>query len=96
MILDIKTLIFYYTSMTKTRNVNESCKSAGGSFPVVATVTGVASCFAQSLLHKHVDLGSGLEVLLAVSQAVPFALVLRYFGTRLRARSGLTSAHQLR
>lgn len=80
--------------MTETAKSAWSCQSAGSSFPVVATVTGVASCFAESLLKKHIELGAGFEVLLALSQAVPVAFVLRYFATRLHARPGLTLAHK--
>jgi hypothetical protein len=46
------------------------------------TVIGVASCFAEPFLKKHFALGSGVEVAVGIAQAVPFAIVLRYFAAR--------------
>ncbi len=81
--------------MTKNTNSVWSCQSGGSQFPVLATVTGVASCFAEAILRKYVELGSGFAVLLAVGQMVPLAFVLRYFVTRLRPSPGLTSARKV-
>jgi hypothetical protein len=80
--------------MTKT-NSFWTCNCAAEPFPVVATVVGVASCFAESILQKYVALGSGVETALALAQAVPFIIVLRYFAARLSRSEGVTSAHNL-
>ena len=77
--------------MTQTSRREGSCKTGGGAFPVLATVTGVAACFAEAILKKHVVLGSGFDVALALGQMVPFAIVLRYIGKRLHVRQGRTS-----
>ena len=79
--------------MTQKTTPAWSCKSNGGSLPVFATVAGVASCFAEAILQNHVALGSGFEIALALTQAVPFAIVLRYFAVRLSQSTGSTSAH---
>ena len=73
--------------MTKTSKCAWSCKDAGGAFPVVATFTGVASCFAEALLKKHTGLGSASELLLLTGQVVPLAFVLRYLASRSRRRT---------
>lgn len=77
--------------MTENSRFVWSCKSAGRRFPVFATVIGVASCFAEAILKKHVGLGSGLEAALALAQMVPFAIVVRYLAGRLDSRQRLTS-----
>jgi len=71
------------------------CGTAAGlrEFPFFATALAVASCFAEAILQKHVALGSGFEIALALTQAVPFAIVLRYFAVRLSQSTGSTSAH---
>ena len=77
--------------MTETSKCRWSGKTADGAFPVLATVTGVAACFAEAILKKHLVIGSGVEVALALGQMVPFAIVLRYFGSRIRLRQSGTS-----
>jgi hypothetical protein len=68
-----------------------SCNSESGPFPVIATVSGVFSCFAQLILQKYFVLGSTFEIALALAQAVPFALVLRYLAGRLDGPNGATT-----
>jgi hypothetical protein len=63
-------------------------RTAGGDFPVIATITGVSSCFAEALLKKHSDLGAPIELTFAGLQAVPLPLVMRYFVVRRRQQSG--------
>ena len=65
------------------------------SFPVLATVAGVASCFAEPILQKYFALGSGVDVALALGQAVPFALVLRYLAARLNRVTSATDGDNL-
>ena len=77
--------------MTETSKCWWTGQTGGGAFPIVATVTGVAACFAEAILKKHLVIGSGVEVALALSQMVPFAIVLRYVGSRLRLRQGRAS-----
>ncbi len=76
--------------MNKNKCAAWTCSGGGGQIPVVATVTGVVTCFAESFLKKHFVLGSSFGVALALAQAIPFAIVLRYLATRLRGRSSLT------
>ena len=78
--------------MTETSKCRWADKTTGGTFPVLATVTGVAACFAEAILKKHVVLGAGIAVALALGQMVPFAIVLRYLGKRLHVRQGRTSS----
>lgn len=94
MMLYIMTRIIYLPAMTETSQCAWSSKAAGGAIPVVATVTGVAACFAEAILKKHGVLGSGAEVALALGQMVPFAILLRYFGSRLGLRQGRTSTQE--
>lgn len=77
--------------MTETSKCRWADKTTGGAFPILATVTGVGACFAEAILKKHLVIGSGVEVALALGQMVPFAIVLRYFGSRLRSQQGRTS-----
>ena len=83
--------MIYLPLMTETSKCRWSGNSAGGAFPVVATVTGVGACFAEAILKKHAVLGAGVEVALALGQMVPFAIVVRYFASRLGLRQGGTS-----
>ena len=81
--------------MTETSKCRWTGETAGGAFTIVATVTGVTACFAEAILKKHLAIGSGVEVALALGQMVPFAIVLRYFGSRLRLRHGRTSTPRM-
>ena len=72
-----------------------SCHSESGVFPVIATVFGVASCFAEPILQKYFALGSSVEVALALMQAVQFALVVRYVAARLNSPNAATTEGSL-
>lgn len=80
--------------MTQSPSPACSCQSESARFPIIAPVSGVASCFAEPILHKYFALGSGVETALALAQAVPFALVLRYLAARLDARNVATKQHK--
>ncbi|CAN5480263.1 hypothetical protein BH18VER1_BH18VER1_20830 [soil metagenome] len=60
-------------------------------FPVVATIAGVSGCFAEALLKKHFAPGATIELSFALLQAVPLAMVIRYFALRLRRQSSRIS-----
>ena len=60
------------------------CSRNGGDFPVIATIAGASSCFAEALLKKHVAPGAAVELIFACLQAVPLAIVLRYLADRWR------------
>jgi hypothetical protein len=79
-----------------TKKASWSCNSGDRSFPIVATLTGVASCFAEAILQKHVGFSSGFEIALGLTQAVPLVIVLRYVGTRLGRAARITSAQEVR
>ena len=89
-------MTLYDNSMNENVGSIWSCNSEASRFPVVATVVGVVSCFAESLLKKHVGFGPGFEVALALTQVVPFAIVLRYLAVRLRRQSGLSPTQSVR
>jgi hypothetical protein len=61
---------------------------AGGSveFPVVATAVAVAGCFGEALLQRYFLPGRAVQIALAVAEAVPLGLLVRYFLVRPRKR----------
>lgn len=67
---------------------NSPCSRTSGGFPVIATLAGVSSCFAEALLKKHFAAGVSIELVFAGLQAVPLAIVVRYFAIRVRRRRG--------
>jgi hypothetical protein len=71
------------------------CSSKSSRFPLVATVSGVASCFAEAILQKYFALGFTVEIALALAQAVPFTVVLRYLAARLDAANRATTQQSL-
>jgi hypothetical protein len=60
------------------------CASGAGDFPVVATALAVAGCFGEALFQKYFTPGRGLQIALALVEAVPLGLFLRYFAARSR------------
>ena len=62
-------------------------------FPVVATVLGVAGCFGEALFQKYFAPGRSVQIALALMEAVPLGLLVRYLVLRSRKPDPGVSHH---
>ena len=60
------------------------CMGGTGDFPVLATLLAVAGCFGEALLQKYFVPGRAAQIALALVEAVPLGLLVRYFVVRPR------------
>ena len=82
--LDMSLGELYSIGMTEQPRPYWFCRSATRDFPVVATALAVAGCFAEALLQKYFTPARGFQIAIALMQAIPAGLLLRYFVVRSR------------
>lgn len=70
--------------MTEQTRVSWFCRTGPRNFPVVATALAVAACFGEALLQKYFAPNRGFQIALALGQAIPVGLLVRYFAVRSR------------
>src|SRR5947209_17488445 len=58
------------------------CSIAAADFPAIPTALAVASCLAQALIQKYFPPTRLIQIALALGQAVPAGLLLRYLLAR--------------
>ena len=60
------------------------CAWAFRNIPVIATALAVVACFGEALLQKYFAPGRGFQIALALGQAIPVGLLVRYLVVRSR------------
>jgi hypothetical protein len=65
--------------MTQHSTSGRWCSATSQNFPVVATVAAVAACFGEALISKYFVEGRSVQIVLALGQAIPAGLLMRYF-----------------
>ena len=76
--------MLYSFRMTQHSASRRWCRATAESFPIVATVAAVAACFGEALLAKYFVVDRAVQIVLALGQAIPVGLLMRYFVLRLR------------
>jgi hypothetical protein len=76
--------VLYCFGMTRHSTSRRWCSATTQSFPIVATVAAVAACFGEVLFAKYFVIGRAVEIVLALGQAIPVGLLIRYFVARPR------------
>jgi hypothetical protein len=76
--------MLYCFAMTQHSTSQRWCSATTQSFPIVATVAGVAACFGEVLFAKYFVVGRAVQTMLALGQAIPVGLLIRYFVVRPR------------
>ena len=84
--LDMQSSKLYCFGMTEQPRTYWFCRSGRRDFPVVATGLAVAACFGQALLEKYFAPNRAFQMALALGQAIPVGLLIRYFVVRSRKR----------
>jgi hypothetical protein len=74
----------YRFGMTEQTRASWFCRTSPRGFPVVATAMAVAACFAEALLQKYFAPSRGFQIALALGQAIPVGLLVRYVAIRSR------------
>jgi hypothetical protein len=75
---------FYRFGMTEQTRAPWFCRTGSRNFPVVATAMAVATCFGEALFQKYFASSRGFQIALALGQAIPVGLLVRYFAIRSR------------
>jgi hypothetical protein len=60
------------------------CRMGARGFPVAATAMAVAACFGEALFQKYFAPSREFRIALALGQAIPVGLLVRYFLVRSR------------